>query len=247
MQRIYTDNGNGDGHLALQVSHDQNLFQLLNTVTNGGDASGSMFANAGVAFLTLPAANIAIGSRKEMVDTYDSITDKALARLGMPYWTWKNEPSLDQEVQSLKSGPLHGFRHFFVLLLTPSYDTFLNRVVATGGNQDGVFIGIALELYHREHKKWPESLAELSPRYLPTLPADPINGKPLHYKIVNDRPIVYSVGVDGDDDGGRTAKNNHGESHPEYAEPNHFGRDHEAVQVSETDGDWVIWNSAKTN
>ena len=68
-----------------------------------------------------------------------------------------------------------------------------------------------LELYHREHGKWPESFGELSPKYLPSLPADPITGKPLHYKIVNDRPIVYSVGIDGDDDGGRLAKNKDGE------------------------------------
>src|SRR5262249_13993010 len=113
MQRVYTDDGNGDGRLALQVSRDQNLFQLLNTITNGGDASGSMFANAGVAFFTLPAANIAIGGRKEMTDTFDLITDKAMARLGTAYWTWAGEPTLDQDVQSLKSGPLHGFRYFF--------------------------------------------------------------------------------------------------------------------------------------
>jgi hypothetical protein len=100
-----------------------------------------------------------------------------------------------------------------------------------------------LELYHREHGKWPESLGELSPKYLPTLPADPITGKPLHYNVVNDRPIVYSVGVDGDDDGGRLAKNKEGESRPEYAEPNHFGRDHVAVSASETDGDWVLWSA----
>src|SRR5262249_60888214 len=77
MHHVYTDNGNGDGHLALQVSRDQNLFQLLETVTNGGDANGSMFSNAGVAFFALPAANIAIGGRKEMIDMYDQVTDKA--------------------------------------------------------------------------------------------------------------------------------------------------------------------------
>jgi len=117
---------------------------------------------------------MAIAGRKEMTDTYDQVTNHALARLGAPYWTWSKEPSLDKEVQALKKGPLHGFRHFFVLLLAPSHDTFLNRVVASDANRDGVFIGLALELYHREHAKWPESLSELSPKYLPTLPADPI-------------------------------------------------------------------------
>ena len=109
-------------------------------------------------------------------------------------------------MKAITDGPVSRFRYFFVMLLTPSYDTFLNRVVASDGNRDGVFIGLALELYHREHGKWPESLGELSPKYLPTLPADPITGKPLHYKVVSDRPIVYSVGVDGDDDGGRLRK-----------------------------------------
>ena len=31
-----------------------------------------------------------------------------------------------------------------------------------------------------------------------------------------------------------------------YAEPNHFGRDHEAVHASETDGDWVLWTTLKS-
>jgi hypothetical protein len=246
IQRVYTDNGHGDGRLALQVTNDQNLFQLIESVSAGGNATASMFSNAGVAFFTLPAANMVIAGRKEMTDEYDRITDRALARLGEPYWSWKGEPSLDSEVKTLTDGPVSRFRYLFVLLLTPSYDTFLNRVVASDGNRDGVFLGLALELYHREHGKWPESLSELSPKYLPTLPADLITGKPLHYKIVNDRPTVYSVGVDGDDDGGRLAKNKDGETHPEYAEPNHFGKDHEAVRASETDGDWVLWSTAKS-
>jgi hypothetical protein len=244
IQRVYTDNGHGDGRLALQVTNDQNLFQLIESVSAGGNATASMFSNAGIAFFTLPAANMVIASRKEMTDEYDRITDRALARLGEPYWSWKGDPSLDSEVKALTDGTISRFRYLFVLLLTPSYDTFLNRVVASDGNRDGVFIGLALELYHREHNKWPESLSELSPKYLPTLPADPITGKPLHYKIVNDRPIVYSVGVDGDDDGGRLAKNKDGEPRPEYAEPNHFGRDHEAVRAAETDGDWVLWSTS---
>ena len=245
MQRVYTDNGNGDGGLALQVSKEKNLFQLIESVTSGGEATASMFSNAGIAFFTLPAANMAVAGRKEMTAEYDRITDRALARLGEPYRSWKSEPSLDAEVKAITDGPISRFRYFFVMLMTPSYDTFLNRVVASDGNRDGVFIGLALELYHREHGKWPESLGELSPKYLPTLPADPITGKPLHYKIVGDRPIVYSVGVDGDDDGGRLAKNKDGELHPEYAEPTKFDIHHAAVRVSETDGDWVLWSTVQ--
>ena len=156
MQRVYTDNGNGDGGLALQVSKEKNLFQLIESVTSGGEATASMFSNAGIAFFTLPAANMAVAGRKEMTAEYDRITDRALARLGEPYRSWKSEPSLDAEVKAITDGPISRFRYFFVMLMTPSYDTFLNRVVASDGNRDGVFLGLALELYHREHGKWPE-------------------------------------------------------------------------------------------
>jgi hypothetical protein len=243
MQRVYTDNGHGDGRLALNVTTDKNLFELIESVSTEGAVHKSAFSNPALALLSLPAANMVVAGRKEMTDTYDQFTNIALARLGEPYWTWSKEPSLDEQVKSLKSGPLHGFRYLFVLLLTPSHDTLLNRVVASNGNRDGLFIGLALELYHREHAKWPESLAELSPKYLPALPPDPITGKPLHYKIEGDRPIVYSVGVDVDDDGGRLTKNKDGKVDPEYAEPNHFDRDHAAVTEAETDGDWVLWSA----
>lgn len=245
MQRVYTDDGNGDGRLALQVTRDQNLFQMIESVTGGDSPNASMFANAGVAFLALPAANITIAGRRAMTDEHDRIADQALARLGAPYWTWSHEPSLEEQVKTITDGPISKFHYLFVSLLTPAYDTILDRAVTSDAKRDGVLIGLALELYHREHNKWPESLAELSPRYLPKLPVDSITGKHLLYKIVSDCPLVYSVGVDEKDDGGRTAKNIAGESHPEYAEPKHYGKDHEAVRESDTKGDWVLWSTAK--
>lgn len=251
MQRVYTDDGHGDGRLALHVGglaangiREMNLFQLIESVATEGRSQASVFANAGIALLTLPAANMAIAHRKEMVEMYDRITDRALARLGTPYWVWASEPSLDEEVSSLKSGPIGQFRYLFVVMLTPSYDTFLNGVVVSNAELDGAYLGLALELYHREHKKWPDSLAELSPQYLPTLPLDPITGKPLQYKVVKDRPLVYSVGVDGDDDGGRLSKSSDGQLRPENAEPKH-DRNRPTLQASETDGDWVLWTTAK--
>jgi hypothetical protein len=247
MQRVYTDNGDGDGRLALQVSRERNLFQLLHDVIGSGPNDPTIFQNEAVAFLSLPAANLAVASRKEMTDMYDRVTDRAMARMGTPYWSWADEPTLDDEMNALTDGPIDRFRYLFVRLLTPSYDTVLNRMTVSDAERDGVFIGIALELYHRANKKWPASLDELSPRWLPEVPVDRITGKPLHYKIVDDRPIVYSVGVDGDDDGGKLAKSSSGEVHPEYAEPPTLGIGHKPVPTAETNGDWVIWPTAAPN
>jgi hypothetical protein len=48
----------------------------------------------------------------------------------------------------------------------------------------------------------PARLEDLTPEYLPRVPADPFDGKPLRLKRDGKDVIVYSVGPDGQDDGG---------------------------------------------
>jgi hypothetical protein len=61
---------------------------------------------------------------------------------------------------------------------------------------------LAAERYRRAHKRWPATLAELTPKYLAAVPLDPFDGKPLRYRRAADGVIVYSVGHDGIDNGG---------------------------------------------
>jgi len=64
---------------------------------------------------------------------------------------------------------------------------------------------IALKRYQLAHKTWPDSLNQLVPAYLPAVPLDPIDGQPLRYqKSANeaDGYTLYSIGVNGIDDGG---------------------------------------------
>ena len=63
--------------------------------------------------------------------------------------------------------------------------------------------GIALELYHREQSEYPESLDTLVPSFLTEVPIDRITGTPVHYRLVDGQPLVYSVGADRKDDNGR--------------------------------------------
>lgn len=234
MQRTYTDNGYGDGRLALQVTPNQNLFQMLDAVTDGKSAP-SIFENTGVAMMTLPAANMFVASRREMVDLFDKITNDVQAYIDQPYWKRAAKSSWDDELKSLTNGSLAKFRYLFVNLLVPAYDRIQNRVMLTDGQRDGVFLGLALELYHRQHKEWPKSLAELSPQFLPRVPVDPITGKALHFKIVDDRPVVYSVGADGDDDNGRPVAGEIESSLP-LSIPD---------GSTPPDGDWVLWSLTK--
>lgn len=45
---------------------------------------------------------------------------------------------------------------------------------------------VALHLYEHDHHRWPASLAELVPKYLPAVPADPFSaaGKPIGYVVL---------------------------------------------------------------
>jgi hypothetical protein len=62
---------------------------------------------------------------------------------------------------------------------------------------------IALERYRLERGKYPVELRELVLDLIKAVPVDPMDGKPLHYKLSPEgKPMPYSVGEDGQDDGG---------------------------------------------
>ena len=61
---------------------------------------------------------------------------------------------------------------------------------------------LAAERYRREHGAWPQSLDLLSPDLIASVPNDPFTGDPLIYRRLPDSVVIYSVGLDGKDDGG---------------------------------------------
>jgi hypothetical protein len=62
---------------------------------------------------------------------------------------------------------------------------------------------IAVERFRRAHAgALPPSLDSLVPAYLPSVPQDPFDGKPLKFRTSADSYVVYSVDVNRIDDGG---------------------------------------------
>ncbi len=62
---------------------------------------------------------------------------------------------------------------------------------------------LAVAAYRKEHGEAPDTFDQLVPDYLATVPPDPWSGKPVILRKTADGVVVYSVGPDGKDDGGR--------------------------------------------
>ncbi|MBW3543657.1 MAG: hypothetical protein KY476_25685, partial [Planctomycetes bacterium] len=63
-------------------------------------------------------------------------------------------------------------------------------------------VAFALAAYQCAHGRYPAALDDVSPKYLKTLPKDLYNGQPLRYFPTIDGYRLYSVGENGEDDGG---------------------------------------------
>jgi hypothetical protein len=59
-----------------------------------------------------------------------------------------------------------------------------------------------VERFRMEHGRLPSDLRQLVPEFLSTLPADPFDGTAIRYHLLPKGYVIYSVGRDGQDDGG---------------------------------------------
>jgi hypothetical protein len=62
---------------------------------------------------------------------------------------------------------------------------------------------LAIERFRLPTDELPARLEELVPRYLPQVPIDPFDGRPIRYRRRQTGYLLYSVGVDGRDNDGR--------------------------------------------
>jgi N-acyl-D-aspartate/D-glutamate deacylase len=69
--------------------------------------------------------------------------------------------------------------------------------------QRNLHVAFALACYHREHGRYPDKLDALAPAYLERVPPDLFSGAALIYRPAAKGYLLYSVGVNGRDDGGQ--------------------------------------------
>ncbi|HUU97565.1 MAG TPA: hypothetical protein VM487_17655 [Phycisphaerae bacterium] len=102
---------------------------------------------------------------------------------------------------------IEGHARFLSRILLPSVHRALELHFRTIAMRRMAALALAVRLYEVDHGRRPHSLAELIPEYLSEIPLDPFaaGGRPLGYLPNAPCPILYSVNLDGVDDGGTYA------------------------------------------
>ncbi len=200
LQRTYTDDGDGDGYFNGSVG-----FESLREVADLGYPP-SLSSPEGEAITTLslvgsPIAVFAFASRKEIVDLQSEFFRKTEEMSKLPLWQQDFRHEAEFEAM-MRASAMAEVKWTIPRLLMPAVAKAASiRRLGEGQCQEALF-AIAMEQYRRAHGAWPATLAELAPKFLPTAPIDPYDGKPLRYRLTGGIPTVWSVDRDLKDDGG---------------------------------------------
>lgn len=100
---------------------------------------------------------------------------------------------------------LRGFYQPIVaLFMFPAYDQAREAEARHQTRVRGLQMMIAVRRYQIGHGHWPPRLIDaLQEIGRSALPIDPYSGEPVRYAVIDNQPLVYSVGKDQIDDGGQ--------------------------------------------
>lgn len=220
LQRIYTDDGNGDGHLTPAG------LLIITVVKQWGNKSGSdhqadLFSrlqdDPRMQPLLGPALMLSSPGRREVTNKMIAITEEAKSRFGTSWWE-DDLSDLDQRVDEEKVS---------LLPLAPHWSEIHASHQIALAHQDACLLGIAIERYRLKFDSWPQSIDDMEGQFLSKVPLDRVTGKPLLFNASDESVTIYSVGGDRDDDGG---------SHDARTIPLIATTYDQSV-----DGDWVLW------
>jgi hypothetical protein len=93
--------------------------------------------------------------------------------------------------------------YVFLHMLTPHLSMAATIELRSIAGLRAARIGLAVERYRLAAGKLPDSLTELVPAYLESVPKDPFDGNEMRYRKLETGFVVYSICEDLSDDGGK--------------------------------------------
>jgi hypothetical protein len=132
------------------------------------------------------------------IQVYNAAVREWQRLAAMPYHRardqWKSLP------RRMGEGP----RGFLTTRMLPAVSVYPDRAAEGDARRRLARLALAMAIYRIKIGTLPESLDELDPELIEMIPTDPFNGEPLRMALnKNGGAILYSVGPDLQDDGGR--------------------------------------------
>jgi hypothetical protein len=245
VQRMYTDDGAGDGRITSQGIWK---YPTLRSITGVDLRDADLPSNATVVGGGLWLSAIMPG-RRALVERYDRLVDMADDEARRPLWE-RGESASEAQCQAWSASSIDRARFWPLLVLAPDCSHSIDAQIAIG-SRDAALTAIALELHRRKRGSWPATLDALVPDLLPSVPLDRFDGRSLKYQLRDGHPLLYSSGVDRDDDGGRMYRSADGRERNGQAQvwysPRQLRIMHDYAQQHgehvnwPVDADWILW------
>ena len=189
IQRVYTNNGQGGGRITKQGL----AFLDVTGLIMGERLTGVRLVNQ---FLIGPVALFSIAPRRETTQQMEVWLASMETQLKSPVYNKSNWDDLDQEIQQAE------IRHPVLASLFPDGVALHQVLLKSRAQREGVLMALAVYRYRIREGVWPASANDLIDGFLESLPVDPLSGDSLKYHRRGETFVIYSVGLDGEDNQG---------------------------------------------
>ena len=206
VQRMYTDNGNGDGWFRPSLAQMEALGLAMALGETNPDAPGDMTQRMAAAsgVILAPFAALYVAGRRDMLDRYNTIISRYEEDASLPLRDFDHSRGAesDNEIEMMMGGTAERWRWCLVSFLTPALGKALHVSAVGRAVCLATATGYAAERYRRAHGAWPNAASDLVPAFMATVPEDPWSGKPVLMSSDADGFRIWSIGRDGVDDRG---------------------------------------------
>ncbi len=186
IQRCFTADGIGDGHLYLKRIRD------IAEPFEWSGADSWLVTNFIRVLFTHPNKQQTLTAASKFYDYTQEATLKTPARMRT------EQIDIDRELQRLSNG------NVLLSIFLPSIERIIEYSYQNKADVQATLAIIAMLRYKQETGGYPEDLEQLiADAYLKELPMDPYTDKPLVYRRTGDNFILYSFGRNFKDDGGK--------------------------------------------
>lgn len=229
LQRLYTDDGDGDGRLTSES------MEMLRAMGPEVPLMGVRDEPLRFEWLKGPLAAQLIAGRRDVSEEFERQLSLMERQAAQPMWEWKEVPGTTFENQV--ASPAYYRRYLPLFVMLPAIGRSAMVAESATQRRDAALTAIALELYRRRNGAYPARLDDLVPNCLPALPIDRFDGQPLRYLLTDDGPLLYSVGADRIDDGGAAPVN---EEDAQRVAPHWF-----RIPADPMNADWILWDGRR--